>query len=854
MKKISTLLDSFLEDRKLQLIAILLSLPIILPKKFNNLLNKYITEPILSNIESNIGTDFIALAITFLIFYSFYKKSIKAYSYSVHSYILVGGCMIWYWIYRLNGKWNFPKFSFYKNGFISYTDLIVVSVFLSFLLVINTAIKSERKRKKDSKNANIDSFSGFLIDSPIDNSDDDKLDRKAYAQTILEKIYYSFPHKESIGIGIIGEWGSGKTSFVNLIKEYINENDDKIIIEFKPWNSFDSKNIIVDFFDIFRDKLKDLDSKISFQFKDYADKLTSLDDNILTKSIKVLTDIIEGEKVTNEKFDAINETINRINKQIIIFIDDIDRLDKKEIIEILKLIRVSANFKNTVFIVAYDRTYIGKAIQEFNDANTELFLEKIFQIEIPLPVFDSSIITQNLIQKLSERLPESLKEDLEVYFQKTFDENALTNIKDYITSIRDVNKLVNNVVLSYQMLGDNIYINDLIDIELIRLKYPTFYRELYFNRNIFWEMSPSDRDLKLRQNKGNTGFIVKEYLDKNYSLLGIPQNKIVSIVTTLELLFKDYRWYLSENKKSIRYVRYFHRYFSLRLFTNEISHLEFEAYRTKNIDEFKQKVQEWVSMGNDQALLHLFKESTPANDKEDYEKFIEVLFYFFEIKRENYFPTDYHLIYKKICEYRWDEELKKYTQDLISEKFYQNDKERKAFIYSFFSEFSYPYKLQRVSFLGRILDKEIPYKFVLESNEISEIIMRIVQEYLNEKKNIDSTFWNIFYELRKAKDVSSETGAKNDYYFDSNAKSFLKAILKQYDGWYGFFINEHNKTLSLSIKLINNFFDDYKDFENFLDELPKTEMLNKFIKFCKKSNENNFSEIPFEYKEIIFKD
>jgi predicted KAP-like P-loop ATPase len=44
---------------------------------------------------------------------------------------------------------------------------------------------------------------------------------------------------ESIIIGLNGEWGSGKSSVINLIKQCINNNNDNtdkpVMIDFNPW-------------------------------------------------------------------------------------------------------------------------------------------------------------------------------------------------------------------------------------------------------------------------------------------------------------------------------------------------------------------------------------------------------------------------------------------------------------------------------------------------------------------------------------------------------------------------------------------------------------------------------------------
>ena len=68
---------------------------------------------------------------------------------------------------------------------------------------------------------------------------------------------------DNITIGLYGKWGTGKTSIINLaLKEIENqvldmkEEDKPIILMFEPWNFTDNQNLIVQFFNQLKNKLK----------------------------------------------------------------------------------------------------------------------------------------------------------------------------------------------------------------------------------------------------------------------------------------------------------------------------------------------------------------------------------------------------------------------------------------------------------------------------------------------------------------------------------------------------------------------------------------------------------------------
>nr|NJM04349.1 hypothetical protein [Desulfobacula sp.] len=77
----------------------------------------------------------------------------------------------------------------------------------------------------------------FIFEKPIETTKDDFLGRKRFSQH-LGKALLDWKEKESLVIAIYGEWGSGKSSLINLATENIEKSNYKnkpTIIEFNPW-------------------------------------------------------------------------------------------------------------------------------------------------------------------------------------------------------------------------------------------------------------------------------------------------------------------------------------------------------------------------------------------------------------------------------------------------------------------------------------------------------------------------------------------------------------------------------------------------------------------------------------------
>ena len=85
-------------------------------------------------------------------------------------------------------------------------------------------------------------------DLPITKSTEDILNRGSFARS-LAKTLSQYSRSSSFSIGLYGEWGSGKTSLLNMILENIEDIDNNaIILRFNPWLCSDPQQLITQFF------------------------------------------------------------------------------------------------------------------------------------------------------------------------------------------------------------------------------------------------------------------------------------------------------------------------------------------------------------------------------------------------------------------------------------------------------------------------------------------------------------------------------------------------------------------------------------------------------------------------------
>lgn len=167
-----------------------------------------------------------------------------------------------------------------------------------------------------------------LSDEPIRVSVQDRLGRGKFVYDLYRQISkLPLPLTGSFTIGLYGSWGEGKTSVLNLLEEKFENCDDFLIIRFDPRYFEDEDAIFAAFYN-------QIETAISVQFVFHGFKKiverykkiisTGLSFSGISFGLKDQNDSIEKTK------EKIEDFIRRIDRKLLIIIDDIDRLQPGE--------------------------------------------------------------------------------------------------------------------------------------------------------------------------------------------------------------------------------------------------------------------------------------------------------------------------------------------------------------------------------------------------------------------------------------------------------------------------------------------------------------------------------------------
>lgn len=459
-------------------------------------------------------------------------------------------------------------------------------------------------------------------DIPKKNVEDgDDLKFAPYASRVAQGIL-NYSQNETFILSIEGEWGSGKTTLINFIENEIKNSEKKDnyrFIHFNPWLLTDIGQVVKLFFD----ELMKILISISFDAKLKEDMIKDFKNFallILPDDVKVDVGLVKigykpkdvllpkSEKSLKEIKDNINKYLKKLDKKIIIIIDDIDRLTDQETEFIFRLTKGIADFDNLIYILLYDKKIVTKSLEKFKSENGQKYLEKIVQYPLTVPKPHKTTIKNLLFKELKD-------EQVDYIFNEETWLQVHLVIDKYIKTVRDINQIVNIISFEYPIIATEVNFTDFFIISLIKLKNHALYELIQNKPNDFFidehrTYEPEKERKRIIENFNDNLKDFHEFKD------------------LLEIIFpvfseNDYRSSDSHKAKYISDIYYFENYFSFSVSDDKLSMKEY--YEIKNLfissdfEAFKEIMLKADKEQKSTYFLDMFEEFDEHIEKEETE-------------------------------------------------------------------------------------------------------------------------------------------------------------------------------------------------------------------------------------------
>ena len=362
----------------------------------------------------------------------------------------------------------------------------------------------------------------FKPDRPIEATKDDLLGRAEFSRSFGQAIL-AYDEKDSIVTALYGDWGSGKSSVINMALEYIDgqarnkRKDEKpIIVKFNPWNYSDQSHLVALFFKelsfaLRREDYGDEAKKVGEKLEAYANFFTPLalipdpTVNMLSLlSFGVFSGVGKAAKAWGAAYskdleatrNELNKLLGKQKRKIVILIDDIDRLNNDDIRQIFQLVKMLGDFPNTIYILAFDRSVVVKALEKVQEGSGDDYLEKIVQFPVELPPVSKLELEKLLFSLLNELIKEIPEEKWdEIHWGNIYH----SGMKGYFKTIRDVTRYINALKFSFEMVREHVNPVDFMAMTTLQVFEPSLYSGIRDNKDIFigvTSINSSDADKK----------------------------------------------------------------------------------------------------------------------------------------------------------------------------------------------------------------------------------------------------------------------------------------------------------------------------------------------------------------------
>lgn len=234
----------------------------------------------------------------------------------------------------------------------------------------------------------------IFLDNAVVRREEDAFNRWPFSKRLADTIAGFDAGDGAPVLGVFGKWGYGKTTVLNFVQSVLETDyaDRMAIFAFNPWLFKDPEALLGAFF---AGLAHTVDARLGSVGKEagailakYGGALSAVP--LVGAGLGKLAENVGKEMAADPvqaQRDRLMTIMRNAPRTVVVLIDDLDRLDRDEIMTMLKVVRLSANFPHVIYLLAFDEERVARvAGQAYGEAaDGRQFLEKIIQHPFSLP-------------------------------------------------------------------------------------------------------------------------------------------------------------------------------------------------------------------------------------------------------------------------------------------------------------------------------------------------------------------------------------------------------------------------------------------------------------------------------------
>ena len=330
----------------------------------------------------------------------------------------------------------------------------------------------------------------------------------------------SQPPGDGLTIGIVGAWGSGKSGILNLIydrlggsgpRDHILGKGKPLVLRFSPWIVGTRAALLPAFFSVLTDGLAAIDNpnagfderalgsfrKLRVEVLKYAELLVTASNAApvveyalkahgvpahglgaaIKAGIETTVAVLRGPPPTLEvQKRRVVDLLRDSSRRVIVIIDDMDRLEPAEAVEVLRLVKAVADFPNVFYLMAYDSNHLQNAVEKHLFVpDGHAFLEKLVQIEFSVPLPDDFDLRGWFRDEIDKTIGHALGPSHVRLYEARLSRFISSQAGRFLQTPRDVVRALNSFRTGWLRVTKQVDVADYVWLTLIKLKRPQLY-------------------------------------------------------------------------------------------------------------------------------------------------------------------------------------------------------------------------------------------------------------------------------------------------------------------------------------------------------------------------------------------
>jgi len=411
-------------------------------------------------------------------------------------------------------------------------------------------------------------------DEPITSPGEDVLQRLRFATVIASRITAINLGQDSTVFGVVGPWGAGKTSILNMVRGQLD--DSWRVSDFSPWSAPDPQGLAMEFLAAVtaavgskRRQSREVRAavkkyaKLGTPFLAMVPVVGGFASGVADRGL----DLLDQGASWRREFDALAKVTKDLDYSILLVADDIDRLDSVELMTFLKVVRLLGRLPNVHYLIAYDQGTIEQLLASQGiEGRHGSFMEKIVQYPFELPRLSRAVVRRRLADTFETVLGPAAA-------QATATSARASELIAHLTPAMLTPRSVTRYCEQLLAYASAVSFDEIDAIDFAAVTYLRVAHHDLFDQLPNWEEEL--RSGKRASLLSSSAQAIDENGWRNRLAEIVPQPEVSTVLGILSMMFSGVpllgvpRWQFHD--RSINSERYFERYFLLRVSESDVS-------------------------------------------------------------------------------------------------------------------------------------------------------------------------------------------------------------------------------------------------------------------------------------------